>query len=126
MQFVRKITQNDEKLLEDFLIPHTPFVYFMRSNAKKAGLNYEGKEYQADYFAYFENDKIKGVLAHHWIGSLQIFAPIKSSRALLTKEFLKHLQANPRDIKLILGPQDHCQDICDIYPSSMNIRKFVT
>jgi len=112
-KYVRLLGNDDEALLDNFLSPYTPFAYFMRSNAKVGGIVYDGKQYQADYFGYFENEEIKGVLAHHFVGGLQIFAPVKSSRNLLAKEFAKYRAKNPRKITIILGPLKHAQDMCD-------------
>ena len=113
-KYVRLLADKDKSLLDSFLSPYTPFAYFMRSNAKVGGIVYEGKQYQADYFGYFENNELKGVLAHHFVGGLQIFAPIKSSRVLLAKEFMQYRSKNPRKITIILGPLDDVQDMCEV------------
>jgi hypothetical protein len=61
--------------LDAFLAPHTPWAYFMRSNIRRGGVDYQGQQYQADYFGVWRDDELCGLLAHSWIGSVQCFLP---------------------------------------------------
>jgi hypothetical protein len=110
---VRKLVKGDEETLDAFLAPYTPFIYFMRSNIRKGGVVYEDKPYHADYFGAFANGELNGVIAHHWIGSIQVFIPEKSARATLAMAIAEHLSAYPRNVTIVLGPSEHVQDVCD-------------
>lgn len=55
---------------------------FLRSNARVAGLVYEGKPFQADYVAVFEDDRIVAVAAHCWNGMILVQAPVEVGRVV--------------------------------------------
>jgi GNAT superfamily N-acetyltransferase len=65
----------DDRALERFLELHRDSSMFLRANARKGGLEYEGKPEQATYFGALEGDEIVGVVAHCWNGMLLVQAP---------------------------------------------------
>lgn len=62
-------------MLEDFLASHRDSSMFLRANARRAGLAYDGADFQAVYAAAFRDDRIVGVAAHCWNGMLLMQAP---------------------------------------------------
>jgi uncharacterized protein len=72
---LRVLTAGDEERLERFLAAHRDTSMFMRSNARRAGLVYEGAAYQAVHVGAFEGDTLTGVAAHAWNGLMLFQAP---------------------------------------------------
>jgi predicted GNAT family acetyltransferase len=73
---IRALGAGDEPALEAFLIRHTDFSMFLRSNSRAAGLVYEGKPLQAEYVAAFDGGDIVAVAAHCWNNVLLVQAPV--------------------------------------------------
>lgn len=74
MEF-RVLTAGDEDQLEQFLGAHRDTSMFLRSNARRAGLAYEGAAYQAVYVGAFQDGTLAGVAAHAWNGLMLFQAP---------------------------------------------------
>lgn len=99
----RLLQQGDEGILDAFLKPHTPYVFYMRVNLKSGGISFDGKPNQADYFGAFEGDRLVGVLTHNWMGSVQVYSEDKAAIPLLASALRKHRQIYPRSIDYFLG-----------------------
>lgn len=80
---LRRLTDGDEALLEEFLAFHADSSMFLRSNARRAGLAYSGKPFQAVYAAAFRDGRVIGVVAHGWNGMLLLQAPEEADRLAL-------------------------------------------
>jgi predicted GNAT family acetyltransferase len=61
--------------LEAFLVRHRDTSMSLRSNARKAGLEYAGQPFQATYVAGYAEGNMLGVVAHAWDGMLLLQAP---------------------------------------------------
>jgi GNAT superfamily N-acetyltransferase len=48
---------------------------FLRSNARRAGLDFNGQHAQAQYMAAFRDEAVVAVVAHAWTGMLLVQAP---------------------------------------------------
>jgi len=72
---IRLLSQPDAQALEDFLVQHRDSSMFLRSNSRRAGLDYRGHPFQAQYMAAFQGDAIVAVAAHGWNGMLLMQAP---------------------------------------------------
>lgn len=72
---LRVLTAGDEERLEQFLAAHRDTSMFLRSNARRAGLVYEGAPFQAVYLGTFEDGALTGVAAHAWNGLILFQAP---------------------------------------------------
>jgi uncharacterized protein len=72
---LRVLTAGDEERLEQFLAAHRDTSMFLRSNARRAGLVYEGAPYQAVIVGAFQSDALTGVAAHAWNGLMLFQAP---------------------------------------------------
>ena len=75
MTTFRILGNSDSALLEAFLKPHRDSSMFLRSNARRSGLDYRQEPLHATYVAAFRNDKLIGVAAHSWSGMLLVQAP---------------------------------------------------
>jgi GNAT superfamily N-acetyltransferase len=109
----RLLTKGDEGLVDVFLRPHTPTVYFMRSNLLRAGLVYQDRPFHADYIGAFQEEKLMGVLSHSWMGSVQIFCPDVQIIPSLTKCWRDLLADHPRKIDCFLGPAAQIEAVFD-------------
>jgi GNAT superfamily N-acetyltransferase len=65
----------DAPALERFLVQHRDSSMFLRSNARRGGLEYAGKPEQGTYFAAFSGEEIVGVVSHSWSGAMLVQAP---------------------------------------------------
>ena len=72
---IRLLTQSDAEHLEAFLVQHRDSSMFLRSNARRAGLEYAGEPFQALYVAAFHHGEIVAVVAHGVSGMLFMQAP---------------------------------------------------
>jgi uncharacterized protein len=74
---LRVLTAGDEERLEQFLAAHRDTSMFLRSNARRAGLVYEGAAFQAVYLGAFQRDAetLTAVAAHAWNGLMLFQAP---------------------------------------------------
>jgi GNAT superfamily N-acetyltransferase len=71
----RLLGANDAALLEAFLAEHRDSSMFLRSNARRAGLDDHGQQLQATYVGAFRAGALVGVAAHCWNGMLLVQAP---------------------------------------------------
>ena len=71
----RVLTAGDEAPLEEFLIAHRDTSMFLRSNARRAGLVYEGAAFQAVYVGAFQGERLTGIAAHAWNGLMLLQSP---------------------------------------------------
>src|ERR1041384_2381413 len=72
---IRQLTTADAGPLEAFLVQHRDSSMFLRANARRAGLAYDGQIFQAIYAAAFAGERIVGVAGHCWNGMLLLQAP---------------------------------------------------
>ena len=72
---IRQLAPGDEAQLEAFLVAHRHSSRFLRGNVRRAGLEYQGKPFQAIYAGAFRQNEMVGVVAHSWSGMLLIQAP---------------------------------------------------
>ncbi len=101
---IRILRPGDENALEAFLRPHADTSMFLRSNARRAGLDDHGEPLQATYAASFDADAITAVAAHCWNGILLVQAP-----ECLREVTHKALSTSGRTLKGISGPADQVQ-----------------
>ena len=108
---IRLLKSGDEAALEQFLAARRETSMFLRSNMRRAGLDYRGEAYDGEYFACFAGaGEITGVLAHYWNGNLMMQAPEEKTLRALTEYF--RVQAT-RPVKGILGPDDQAGIVMD-------------
>ena len=72
---IRSLTQSDAAQLEAFLAQHRDSSMFLRSNARRTGLEFHGEAFQAHYVAAFRGSEIVAVVAHSWSGMVLVQAP---------------------------------------------------
>ena len=105
----RLLLEGDEERVDSFLKPHTPFAFYMRSNAKRGGLRYEGQPYQSDYFGVFNSGVLVGVLTHSWISGVQLFAAEARFIPPLAEALRLYRARHPREIECFLGSADQIE-----------------
>lgn len=79
MTDIRLLTAGDEASLEIFLAAHRDTSMFLRSNARRGGLVYEGKPLQAVYAAAVRAGRVFGVVGHCWNGMMLVQAPERAA-----------------------------------------------
>jgi GNAT superfamily N-acetyltransferase len=104
----RILRPDDYAAFDAFLVPHMPWVYFMRANSHLAGLTFANQPYQAEYFAAWNDAaELCGVLAHSWLGGVQCFVPEPKAVVPLVESLCAAQRQNPRAITVLLGPAAH-------------------
>jgi hypothetical protein len=101
LPLVRLLHQGDAPALETFLQQHADTSMFLRSNVRAAGIAYEGKPFQGQYLAAFEDGRIVAVVAHCWNDMLLVQAPVHIEA--LARAAVAHSE---RPIAGISGPAD--------------------
>ena len=103
---VRVLAPGDEALLEAFLSAHRDSSMFLRGNARRAGLEYQGQHAQALYVAGLREGKVIGVVAHCWNGMILVQAP-EHVPALARA----CVELSGREVTGLAGPQDHVRQV---------------
>jgi RimJ/RimL family protein N-acetyltransferase len=106
---VRVLQPGDEALLEAFLQPKITSSMFLVSNMRAAGLVDNGRRYQGTYAARFAGERISGVSALFWNGSLVTQAPVEQLDGL----WQTAAAAAQRPITRFIGPQEQVQVVLD-------------
>lgn len=65
---VRTLTAGDEAAVEAFLAAHADASMFLRSNLRRAGLDFHGQAYGGTWVAAVADGAVVGVAAHAWNG----------------------------------------------------------
>ncbi len=98
---IRPLGNDDLPLLMQFLQSHREASLILLSNARRAGLEDQGKAFQGTYVASLCDGEITGVAAHYWNGMLTLQAP-DDALALA-----RHVRASSeRSLNGLLGPSD--------------------
>ena len=105
--YTRLLNVNDTQKLEVYLAPHTSQCMFMCSNLKAAGIEYQGFDFQGEYYGCLNQgpeqaDRLDGVMVHYWNGTVMMHA----SNDVILERLTACLKNNTkRPIAEILGPQ---------------------
>lgn len=100
---IRILVPADSEALDHFLKEKTAEAYFLRSNAKKAGLTYNGEAFQAEYIGAFKDKRLVGVIAYTWINSLLIYAEDRKSLPALCSALRSLIAKRQGKIEAVLG-----------------------
>jgi hypothetical protein len=121
----RPLLPTDAATLDTFLEPHTAEAYFLRSNAKTAGLTYSGKFLEAEYFGAFDGDRLVGVISYSWINTILVYAEDPSCLAPLVQAVRPSILKRGGTVEAILGLPVHVDAIIEELgiPSSAFRRK---
>jgi len=98
---IRTLTAKDEAAFEAFLAWHRDSSMFLRSNARRAGLDYRGQYLGANYVAGFVAGEMVGVVGHGWNGNLLLQAPSGLDDLVQTC-----VRESGRAVKGLVGPLD--------------------
>lgn len=99
---IRKLGLNDTQKLLDYLKPVQTECLFIYSNLHIAGIDYQGKDFQGEYFAAFNDDEtiILGVIVLYWNGNIMMHA----SSHLILEELCEHFKKHTyRPIAGVIG-----------------------
>lgn len=96
---LRTLGAHDLAVFDAFLRAHRDTSMFLRSNARKAGLEFAGQRYQATHVAGFRGGQMVGVVAHAWNGVVLLQAP--DDVEVLAR---RGVEASGRPISGISGP----------------------
>jgi len=121
----RPLLSTDAVMLDAFLAPRTAEAYFLRSNAKIAGLTYSGKFLEAEYFGAFDGERLVGVISYSWINTILVFAEDSSCLAPLVQAVRPSILKRNGIIEAILGLPVHVDTVIEELdiPSSAFRRK---
>jgi GNAT superfamily N-acetyltransferase len=72
---LRPLQPGDESIFDEFLAAHADSSMFLRANARRSGLAYQSRLYQASHVGAFRDGHLIGVAAHAWNGLLVLQAP---------------------------------------------------
>jgi hypothetical protein len=103
----RPLLPTDAATLDAFLAPHTAEAYYLRSNAMAAGLVYEDKPLQAEYFGAFDGDRLVGVITYTWLPTILVFAKDPACLPALEKAIRPAIVKRGGKIEAILGLVPH-------------------
>lgn len=109
----RPLLPTDAATLDAFLAPHTAEAYFLRSNAKNAGLTYGGKFLEAEYFGSFDGERLVGVISYSWINTILVFAEDPLCLAPLVKAVEPSILKRNGVIEAILGLPIHVDAVIE-------------
>src|SRR5262245_7652146 len=102
---VRTLTSADAARLEDFLAAHADSSMFLRSNARRGGLDYRGQPFGALYVGAVDEGRVTAVAAHAWNGMLLMQAP--DHAAQLARACVAW---SDRRVTGMCGPRDHVHE----------------
>lgn len=104
---IRRLHDGDREELERFLSGYAETSMYLRSNARKVGLEYRGEDFQGEYFAAFDAaGNMAGVLAHNHSGRVLMQAVDKATLTALVAAFR---EAATRPIAGFLGPDEQVE-----------------
>ena len=111
---IRALHNDDFEAYERFLKPFTATSMFLRSNALKAGLDYQGQDYQGEYLGSFDasgdTGDINGVLVHYWNSNIMMQAASIEVLQNLIEVFKDNVS---RPVGGILGQDSQVQAVID-------------
>ncbi|MBM3602765.1 MAG: GNAT family N-acetyltransferase [Alphaproteobacteria bacterium] len=106
---VRVLQTGDEVALEAFLSSYTATCMYIRSNLQEAGLTYNGKPYEGEYWGSFdEAGTLNGVLAHYWNNNIMMQA---NNPEVLSDLLQAFKAAVSRPIAGVLGVNDQADQV---------------
>ncbi|MDX1924728.1 MAG: GNAT family N-acetyltransferase [Rickettsiaceae bacterium] len=88
---IRLLNNEDTQVLEEYLAPHRAECIFICSSIKSAGINYNGADFEGEYFGFFDkNDQLQGVIVHYWNGNIMMHARDNN----ILEKLISHLKTN--------------------------------
>lgn len=98
---IRLLDQADLAELNSFLLDHCNGSMFLRSNLRRAGIEYRAQQFQAQYVGALEGRRLIAVVAHGWSGHLLLQAP------MYIEELVRHaVRFTSRSVADLIGPHD--------------------
>lgn len=108
---IRILNDDDYGAYEAFLKPYAATSMFMRSNAARAGLAFDGEDFQGEYLGFFDDvGALSGVLVHYWNGNIMMQCGYDAALWALVAAFLQMVK---RSVGGVLGPDDQARAVID-------------
>jgi len=107
---IRRLQSEDLSIVVAFLEEHLESSLFLLSNVLKGGLEYRGRNYEADYLGVFRDGTLIGLASHTWVGTLLIQAPCLEALNQLESALPRFLS---RRLSGLLGPRDQCLELME-------------
>ena len=102
---IRKLTQDDEALAVSFLKNHVETSLFLLSDIELGGFDYQGRLYQAEFWASFNaQGEITNIVAHCWNNMVLLQTPEAETAATLFDHFR---QVTKRPVGGFMGLKAH-------------------
>ena len=106
---IRLLTQDDFEIYDAFLTPHTVTAMFLRSNARKVGMDYKDERYHGHYYGAFDKGKLTGVIGLNQNGNVMVQA---HNRAQCDELLYQARKRHPGYVVMgLLGPHVQCEHI---------------
>jgi uncharacterized protein len=96
---LRLMKAGDEPLVEQFLANHRDTSMFLRSNIRRAGLDFRPAAFHAIYVGAIRDGRVSGIFAHTWNGMVLVQAPEQADD--LARECIKW---SARPVTGLTGP----------------------
>lgn len=111
---IRLLKNQDLNILEKYLAPHKVNCMFICSNLKAAGIDYNGNDFEGEYFGYFDQQntsetKLLGVIVHYWNGNIMMHSENEIILERLITHLAKNISKTNRPIRGILGPDSQAE-----------------
>ncbi|MCL2468878.1 MAG: hypothetical protein FWF24_01420 [Alphaproteobacteria bacterium] len=103
----RPLFPTDAAALDAFLAPCTVMADIIRAEAQVAGLVYEGRPLEAEYFGAFEGQRLVGVLSYSWANKIRIYAENPDSLPLLAQAARTAIVKRGGLLEAVDGPTLH-------------------
>ena len=115
---VRKLREKDREILLSFLYPRRTEALFLLSNLERGDIEGGQELFEGDYFGFFHEEKLRGVLMQVRQGSLLIACSHPLGQFELAKAFLQHHQKkedeSPGQVHRILGLNEEVQGFFEV------------
>jgi uncharacterized protein len=98
---VRLLSIADLAKVEAFLALHADSSMFLRANVRRAGLEYEDRQFQATYVGAFRDGALVAMAAHCWNGIILLQAPVHAAEVARAV-----VEQSRREITGLSGPRE--------------------
>lgn len=109
---IRLLESPDTQQLEKYLSPHKSECMFICSNLKAAEVEYQGADFQGEYFGHFSDslEQLDGVIVHYWNGNVMMHA---SDQTILEQLVIHLRNKTKRPIAGVLGPNVQAEHVIE-------------
>ena len=103
---IRRLSEDDRRAVEAFLLQHRDSSMFLRSNIHLRGFEDSGQPFEATYLAAIDAGQIVGIIGHAWNGMLLVQTPAFAEPLVAAV-----VRESGRAVTGISGPRDQVQRV---------------